>query len=321
MHGSSPTLAPGLFYSSLTRSPQQGNRRQKFRMIFIPMFFERQASMSYQLFYRIIIVLCALVGMSGCTSYRDLPSGTHQRVTGKPEPDVIREAVDISPNPLPALSPVQTNDYIVGPNDILYVAVNGRTEFDGAGTLTASYASPGSNTFKGYRIDGRGNIYLPLVGKVAVSGVPLAEVRERIDLAIRQYFNNPSVVIEIAEYRTRQVFIFGAVKKPGPYPMPASGVNLAQLVSSADVSVADSKFRQLRIIRSNSPTQGELLVVDFDKVLRGEAVPLQLQEGDIVFVPKSKIGSWNEVISELLPSLQAVSATLQPFVNIKYLRQ
>jgi polysaccharide export outer membrane protein len=272
--------------------------------------------------FRIIIAFLALASMSGCASYRELSPGTHRRVTGSTEPDVIREVVDRSPNPSLAPIPLQTNDYIIGPNDVLYVAVNGRTEFDGAGTLTgAAYASPGSNAFKGYRVDGKGFIYLPLVGKIAVGGVPLGEVRDRIDMAIRQYFNNPSVVIEIAEYRTRQVFIFGAVKKPGPYPMPASGVNLAQLVSSADVNVADCKFRQLRIIRSISPTQGELMIVDFDKVLRGRAVPMQLHEGDIVYVPKSTIANWNQVISELLPSLQTVSAVLQPFVNIKYLKQ
>jgi polysaccharide biosynthesis/export protein len=63
------------------------------------------------------------------------------------------------------------------------------------------------------------------------------------------------------------------------------------------------------------------MVVDFEKILRGEAVPLQLQEGDIVFVPKSSFGSWNDVIAEILPTLQTISAILQPFVSIKFLSQ
>lgn len=250
--------------------------------------------------------------LGGCAAYRDLPAGTTLSVKSKPEAVVTREVIDISPNPSPSLVPAQTNDYIVGPNDVMYVSVNGKSENSVAGT---------TNAFKGYRVDGRGCIYLSLVGKVAVGGMPLSEARDRIDQAMRKYYNNPWVVVEITEYRTRQVFVFGAVKKPGPFPLPAAGANLAQVIASADLIDTAYNFRQVRIIRSNSPTQGELLVVDFDSVLRGKAVPMQMQEGDIVFIPKSAIGGWNEAIAELLPSLQTVSAILQPFVNIKYLNK
>jgi polysaccharide export outer membrane protein len=259
-----------------------------------------------------IAAFITALSLGGCASYRDLPAGSHQRVNARPEADVVREVIDISTEPIPVMAPLQSGDYIIGPNDVLYVSVNGKTENSVAGT---------SNAFKGYRVDGRGYIYLPLVGKVPVGGLPLSEARARIEQAMRQYYNKPWVVVEISEYRIRQVFIFGAVRKPGPYPMPPSGMNLAQVIAGADLIDTAYNFRQVRIIRSNSPTQGELLVVDFDSVLRGKALPTQLKEGDIVYIPKSAIGSWNEVIAELLPSLQTVSSILQPFVNIKYLKQ
>jgi hypothetical protein len=37
-------------------------------------------------------------------------------------------------------------------------------------------------------------------------------------------------------------------------------------------------------------------------------------------VPATAIGSWNAVIQLLLPSLQLVGATLNPFVQIQYLK-
>ena len=43
--------------------------------------------------------------------------------------------------------------------------------------------------------------------------------------------------------------------------------------------------------------------------------------GDIVFVPETAFTSWNEVIAQMLPTLQAVSGLLTPFVQIKYLSQ
>jgi polysaccharide biosynthesis/export protein len=125
--------------------------------------------------------------------------------------------------------------------------------------------------------------------------------------------------IYIPDNRNQQVFIFGAVKKPGAVAMPPAGLSLAQAIASAELRDIGYDFRHVRIIRSLSTTRGELLVVDYDKVLRGEALPVQLMEGDVVYVPKSNFGTWNDVIAEILPSLQLVSNMLQPFVSIKYL--
>ena len=129
--------------------------------------------------------LALMASVSGCASYRDLPAGTHQQVSGKQEPDVVREVVDLSPNPSTPPVAIKTNDYYIGTNDILYVAVNGRLDFD-----SHAITSMPSATFKGYRVDGRGCIYLPLAGKVEVAGLSLAEARNRIDVALHQYFKD-----------------------------------------------------------------------------------------------------------------------------------
>lgn len=125
--------------------------------------------------------------------------------------------------------------------------------------------------------------------------------------------------IYIPDNRNQVVFIFGAVKKPGLVPMPPGGLNLAQAIASAELRDAGFDFHHVRIIRSLSTTKGELMIVDYDLVLRGEALPMQLAEGDIVYVPKSGFGTWNDVIADILPSLQTVGAILQPFVSLKYL--
>ena len=255
--------------------------------------------MIFHKLFRPAIALCAAsLLMSGCASYKDLPAGTRQHISAKPE---------VAASQSPSLLPPQSHDYRIGPNDVLSVNVSGKPEFISAA--------------KGYRVDGRGCIYLPIAGKVAVGGLPLSEVRDRIYSVMQQYFNNPWIVVEISEYRTRQVFVFGAVKKSGPIPIPASGVTLVQAIASADVQDRGSNLQKVRIIRSNSPTEGELLVVDLDSMLRGKAMAMQLQEGDVIYVPKSAFIGWNEAITELLPSLQMFSAILQPYVTIKYLKQ
>lgn len=119
----------------------------------------------------------------------------------------------------------------------------------------------------------------------------------------------------------QQVFVFGSVKKQGAMPMQNGQLTLAQALASADLRDIGYDLNHIRIIRSLSATRGELLVVDFERTMRGEALPFTLQDGDIVYVPRSSLGSWNDAIAEMLPSLQLISSMLQPFVNIKYLSQ
>ncbi|NTV49336.1 MAG: sugar transporter [Geobacteraceae bacterium] len=142
--------------------------------------------------------------------------------------------------------------------------------------------------------------------------------RGQLDAGAQQVLQ-PGDAIYIPDNRNQQVFVFGSVKKPGPVPMPPAGMNLSQAIASAELADVGYDFRYVRIIRSLSATEGELLVVDFGKTLRGEALPIMLKSGDVVYVPRSNIGDWNTAIAEMLPTLQAVSALLQPFVNIKYL--
>lgn len=119
----------------------------------------------------------------------------------------------------------------------------------------------------------------------------------------------------------QQVFVFGAVSNEGAISMLNGRLSLVQALSAAGLGKLSYDSEHIRIIRSYSATQGELMVVDLAQIMRGEAMPLPLSDGDIVYVPRSGIGDWNQALAEMLPTLQTVSSILQPFVQIKYLRE
>lgn len=339
----------------------------------------------------LLVVSLTLIG--GCAGYVDLPAGTVKPIAGWTDSAVVeKQAVSVDEC---LITPPPSADYLIGSNDVLYINIEGRPEFMVTPTS-------GSSKIQGSRVDGNGNIQLPIAGAVHVAGLSVSGAQAKIKEKLRTYLKDPWVVVEVAEYkshplyllgqfrspgtvymdrplnlsqgialgngfditadlrgarinrgnrilpvdvydllvngcsqnniwlqagdtifipdnRNQQVFVFGAVKKPGPIVMLQSGLNLAQAIGSAELRDTGYDFEHIRIIRSLSATRGELLVVDFDKILRGEAVPLPLMAGDIIYVPRSHIGRWNDVIAEILPSLQAISAVLQPFVNIKFL--
>ena len=337
------------------------------------------------------VILLVLLAASGCAPYADLAPGTRQEIVS---PIMSREEVVVPALPV---EPSPPKDYQIGIGDVLLVDVSGRPEFTIA-------VQSGAGKTQGSRVDGAGMLHVPLVGPVQVAGLTLTQVEAKLTPLMKQYLNDPWVVVEVLDYkslplyllgqfrlsgtfymdrpmtllqglslgsgfdpsanlkgarltrggkimpvdfndllakgetsqniwlkggdtiyvpdnRNQVVFIFGAVKKPGLVPMPPGGLNLAQAIASAELRDTGFDFHHVRIIRSLSATRGELMVVDYDLVLRGKALPLQLAEGDIVYVPKSGFGTWNDVIADILPSLQTVGAILQPFVSIKFLRQ
>ena len=115
--------------------------------------------------------------------------------------------------------------------------------------------------------------------------------------------------------------MFGAVGKPGAVPFQSGTLSLLQALSVANLDLQNytwAELSQVRVIRSHGAS-ADFMIVDAAKILHGDALPFPLQPGDVVFVPPNGIGTWNQVIAALLPSLQTVSGVLNPFVAIAYL--
>lgn len=129
----------------------------------------------------------------------------------------------------------------------------------------------------------------------------------------------PGDTIYVPDDEEQLVFVFGAVTNPGPVAMANGRLNILQALSSAGLDGKPYDHEHLRIIRSLSPTRGQLLTLDLGRVVNGQALPMALMDGDIVYVPKTPMGGWNEVMSEILPTFQAFGAVMQPFVQIKFL--
>ncbi|OPY83112.1 MAG: Polysaccharide biosynthesis/export protein [Smithella sp. PtaU1.Bin162] len=345
-------------------------------------------------FVLIAAMACMISGLlTACAPrYKPLPAGTVQEIGGPSSTAVVtKESVKVSGKKPDTLS---TPDYLIGPGDILLIYVYGHPDM----TLPVG----NNTTAKGSRVDSSGTIQLPLIGSIEVGGFTLQQARDRIQNAFQVYLREPSVVVEMVEFKShplyllgqfkmpgthymdrpltllqgialgngldatanlrgarllrgkkiapvdiyallhegdqhqnvwlasgdtiyvpdsslQNVFVFGAVKNPGTIPMKTGQLYLHQAVAAAGGLRDNSYDRNTRIIRSLSPTRGELIVVDLDKILAGEARPFPLMDGDIVYVPKTALANWNDAISEILPTLQAISAILNPFVQIKYL--
>ena len=81
------------------------------------------------------------------------------------------------------------------------------------------------------KIGTEGSISMPLIGKVNVKGLTLAEIEQQIiNLLLDGYLKKPTVTVTITEYRP--FYISGEVKQPGSYPY-RKGLTIQKAVSLA----------------------------------------------------------------------------------------
>jgi polysaccharide export outer membrane protein len=131
----------------------------------------------------------------------------------------------------------------------------------------------------------------------------------------------PGDTVVIPSAASEDAFVFGSVGKPGPVVFEAGALSLLQALSAADLDLANytnAQLSEVRVIRSHGAT-ADFIVVDANKILNGQALPFALEPGDVVFVPPTGVATWNQVLSDLIPSLQTISGVLNPFVSIAYL--
>ncbi len=208
------------------------------------------------------------------------------------------------------LPPVDYTDYKVGPEDALQITFFGMGNPSAVGGVGAtggitsvSGAAPsigqpgGANELSGlFRVNGRGEIRLMLVGNVKVAGLTPIEIAEKLTELYKDegYLVNPQITVSVAEYRHREVAVSGAVKKPGYYPLIGPRPLLAVLgMAGGLVAKAGDTVNIIRPRPGASKADGrqgldaETLVVNLDNLLlKGDtSLDIPVENGDVVFVP------------------------------------
>ena len=108
-----------------------------------------------------------------------------------------------------AAEPPERRNYILGPDDQVAVRVLDLEEFsEGA-----------SGKERVYRIDLRGNVNLPLVGRLKVSGFTVEQLEATLVERLKEYLKAPSVTVSVAEYKSQPVSVVGQVQTPGVHQL------------------------------------------------------------------------------------------------------
>ena len=127
-----------------------------------------------------------------------------------------------------------------------------------------------------------GEIYIPDVGSVRVSGVRYRDLQGYLKKAVGRIFKNFELSASVAQTRSVQIYVVGNAFRPGAYTLSAMSTILNALFMSGGPSTTGS-LRNIKLKRGSEP------MVSFDLynlLLFGDkSSDVALKDGDVLYIP------------------------------------
>jgi polysaccharide export outer membrane protein len=172
-------------------------------------------------------------------------------------------------------------DYVVGFLDVLNISLLG--ESDLARTIA---------------VDGDGTIDFPYVGRVKAAGSTLRAIKGLIEkkLVDDGYFVAPQITVEVAKYRSQNVYVLGEVRVPGQYALTGSMTVLQVLAAAGSPTPAAAGHVIITRPAGVEPQLpesesggGSSLRISMKALQSGQIPPgFLLRDGDSINVPRAE---------------------------------
>lgn len=236
----------------------------------------------------VVLLLMGLVVLGGCSG----PSQqvlTAQALSQMKAPNPNKELHQQLMVQASQASLAGYKDYKVGPEDRLEISIYGQEKMN-----------------RVLRVNGQGEITMPLVGVVKVAGSTPQQIENRlVELYNAQYLVDPQIAVQVTEFRHQRVAVTGAVAKPGSYEIigPRSLLEVLSLAGGFSNQGTVQAGDVLNVIRhQNAPDlattmkakaiqpfapKTETVVIDLRLLVSGQEPQLNImvQNGDVVHVP------------------------------------
>ncbi len=158
-------------------------------------------------------------------------------------------------------------NYVIGPRDVLSINV---------------WKEPELSRSVPVRPDGE--ISLPLLNDIQVSGLTPMQLAAEITTRLRKYVSDPQVSVIVEQVNSQVVYAVGEVNHPGPMPM-LPNMTVLQVISSAGGLSQWANQKRIYVLRIENG-QSKQYPYNYKQALRGVAgKDISLRPGDTVVVP------------------------------------
>lgn len=206
----------------------------------------------------------------------------------------------------------------ISPDDILAITISSADAFvskdptaifNEGGVPVNLTATAGVNaTVKGYLVDASGNIDFPVVGKVNVGGLTIADAKEKLIEKLKSYIKSPIAEIRIVNYK---VNMLGEVARVGPVFAPNHKINILEAITAAGDIPLTGKKEKVLLIREKENNKLEFNRINLNSKSLFSSPYYYLQKNDIVYVEPNRLKrqQTNEFFLFYLPTISTLIAT------------
>lgn len=212
-------------------------------------------------------------------------------------------------------------------NDILYVSV-ASTDENISKAFSHSMGTPvnlqipsgiGSLLYLiGYSINPSGEINLPIIGNLKVSGLSISEAKELIDIELQKYFKVYHLIVQLAEM---PFTIIGEVNRAGRFSGMVNQVTMMEALALAGDFTTIANRKNVTIIRQNADGV-KVFKVDFTKADLINSPYYILRPNDVVYVEPLKsrsignFSSFQNSLSTIIPLLTTLVLATNTYLII-----
>ena len=144
------------------------------------------------------------------------------------------------------------------------------------------------------RIDGKGQLRIPLLGNVKISGLTIRDAEEKLEhlFVEGEFLKDPMVTVKIVEYAPREVSVLGAVRSPGivPFPIEVNSMDIVDVISKTGGLAGIARGDQVQVTRVNEDGDKTIFRVDVESLITGkgrrpDSERVLIYPGDVIYVP------------------------------------
>jgi len=195
------------------------------------------------------------------------------------------------------------------PDDILFIRVHAEDPLTAAPYNIISGAQGVNLTeqnaaLAGYLVDPDGNIDFPVLGRMKVSGMTTAEIRDMITERLQSHLKDPVVNVRFINFK---ITVLGEVARPSSFGVSGERITILEAIGLAGDFTPYSNRENVMVIREKDG-QRDFGLLNLHSPDVFQSPYFYLRQNDVVYVEpiKAKTATVRDPISEWLPIVSGI---------------
>lgn len=160
-----------------------------------------------------------------------------------------------------------------------------------------------------------GWISLDLIGEIKAAGLTPAELSEQLSTRSADRLRHPDVTVIVSGFSDRRVYVGGEVRTPRSIQLTRD-VTPIQAIIEAGGFKPSAHLGNVIVLRDQGSSEPLFFTLDYAQTVKkgivdpGHQAVLKLQPNDVVFVPKTRVARWGQLVDQYFNELVPISLSM-----------